>query len=112
MSDLDTFYILRDHEAVEATWDEYLEWSKQGFDATKRVAVDTIGDVRVSTVFLMIDHNWLDGPPILFETMVFGGPFDEWQWRYHTWDEAVAGHRAIVAGVEKQLDLEKLEVGT
>jgi hypothetical protein len=34
-----------------------------------------IGDVLVSTVFLGIDHNWLrTGPPVLWETMVFGGP--------------------------------------
>lgn len=28
-------------------------------------------DYRVSTVFLGIDHNWGEGPPLLFETMVF-----------------------------------------
>jgi hypothetical protein len=49
-------------------------------------------------VFLGIDHNFFgDGPPILFETMVFGGPMDQDQRRYSTWDEAEFGHAAIVA---------------
>ena len=57
------------------------------------VAQDTIGDVRISTVFLGIDHNFdLSGPPILWETMIFGGEHDEYQRRYPTRDDAIAGH--------------------
>lgn len=29
--------------------------------------------VNVSTVFLAIDHAFGDGPPVLYETMIFGG---------------------------------------
>lgn len=46
--------------------------------------VDTafFGLVRVSTVFLGIDHRFGgDGPPVLFETMIFGGPLDQYQRR-------------------------------
>jgi hypothetical protein len=32
--------------------------------------------VRVSTVFLGLDHSWNVGPPVLFETMIFGGELD------------------------------------
>ena len=32
------------------------------------------------------------GPPLLFETMIFGGPHDGYQERYTFWDEAEAGH--------------------
>lgn len=54
-------------------------------------------DVRVSTVFLGIDHNHsFHGPPVLFETMVFGGKYDREQRRYCTWDEAVAGHEEML----------------
>jgi hypothetical protein len=28
--------------------------------------------------------------------MIFGGPLDEYQWRYSSWDDAEAGHRAAV----------------
>ena len=55
----------------------------------------------VSTVFLGLDHNWDDGPPHLFETMIFfhGGKrhyADIYQRRYSTWDEALAGHQLVV----------------
>ena len=43
------------------------------------------GTWSVSTVFLGMDHNWRrEGPPILFETMVFGGRYAGLQLRYAT----------------------------
>ncbi len=54
------------------------------------------GTLRVSTVFLVFDHSWNDGQPVLFETMIFGGPWEEWQTRYHTAAEARQGHQAAV----------------
>jgi hypothetical protein len=51
----------------------------------------------ISTVFLGLDHSWEPtGPPILFETMIFRGPLDQWQERYCTWDEAEIGHEVAV----------------
>ena len=57
------------------------------------VAFTKLLGAEVSTVFLGLDHAHDGSQPVLFETMVFGGPLDEEQWRYHTWDEAVEGHR-------------------
>ena len=55
-------------------------------------------DVVVSTVFLGLDHNFSrSGPPLLFETMIFGGLLDETQYRYSTRAAALAGHEATVA---------------
>lgn len=51
----------------------------------------------VSTVFLGIDHNFGDGAPLLFETMIFGGKHNEYQRRYATWTEAEAGHKHAVS---------------
>lgn len=59
-------------------------------------------DIVVSTVFLGIDHNFFAGPPILFETMVFGGPCDGDMERYTTWDEAETGHAAMVERALKE----------
>ena len=53
----------------------------------------------VSTVFLGIDHNFGEGKPLLFETMVFGGKLDEETERYSTWEEAVEGHNHMVEKV-------------
>ena len=51
----------------------------------RKVANDEVGNYRVSTVCLVIDHNWGGGPPLIFETMIFGdGPLDKWQRRYST----------------------------
>jgi hypothetical protein len=70
----------------------------------------------ISTVFLCIDHNHGDGPPILFETMAFSGAThrneilgrdvrEELETRrYCTWDEAVAGHEAMVRARRQILD--------
>lgn len=52
--------------------------------------------IRVSTVFLMLDHSFMGGPPVLWETMVFGGPSDGEQWRYAHRRAAKAGHRDVV----------------
>ena len=81
------------------TWAQFMEQN----DA-RRIARDEIGDVSVSTVFLGLDHSFTNGPPLLYETMVFGGPHDGCMDRYSTRDEAMAGHvrfvRAIQAGEE------------
>lgn len=66
---------------------------------------------QVSTVWLAVDYNFTDhGAPILFETMVFGGgeEQDQTQWRWHTENEARAGHAEIVASVAATVADEKV----
>ncbi|MES2360001.1 MAG: hypothetical protein V4529_16800 [Gemmatimonadota bacterium] len=77
---------------------DLMEWARwfETADSARRIAETNVGDVRVSTVFLGLDHSWGSGPPLLFETMIFGGAHDEEQWRYSTRAEAVAGHAAAV----------------
>ena len=83
----------------------------------KRVASTDIGPYWVSTVWLGIDHNWLgDGPPIIFETMVFSkgerddpgyhGLHDMDMDRYATEEEALAGHEAMCLMVRATLQEE------
>ena len=95
------YYILRGHKAVPVHHVVFSRWYSQHDD--RHVGEDFVGDprqpktmVRISTVFLGLDHQFNEkGPPILFETMVFGGKLDTAQWRYATWDEAEKGHRGI-----------------
>lgn len=68
----------------------------------------TTHGVRVSTVFLAMDYsfNWGGGQPkpILWETMIFGSDlkvFTEWQVRYATKEEALAGHKHAVEFVNR-----------
>ena len=51
--------------------------------------------VLVSTVFLGIDHSFGNGEPLLFETKIFGGDYDESIYRYTTRAEAEAGHKRV-----------------
>lgn len=76
---------------------EWAEWlAPEKFEENRRVDERRFYGARVSTVALGLDHNWGDGPPLIFETMVFGGARDGYQWRYHTEVEALAGHRRVV----------------
>lgn len=67
------------------------------------VARTPIGKHIVSTVFLVYDHAF-NGPPALFETAIINEDLsmDEHLYRYHTWDEAVAGHNFVVNRLGKK----------
>ena len=70
------------------------DWS----DAARRVARTALPDgTEVSTVHLVIDHQWGDGPPLIFESMIFGGPLDQECARYATEAQAREGHAEMVA---------------
>lgn len=74
----------------------------QAADEQRRVGDDTVGDVRVSTVFLGADHNFTGkGQPVLWESMVFGGALDGEQDRYTSRTDAEAGHAALLAKVRE-----------
>lgn len=73
---------------------EWVEWFEHADHCVNKTIVD---DYEVSTIFLGIDHNYFStGPPLLFETMVFGGPLDRYQRRYTTYEEALKGHDETV----------------
>jgi hypothetical protein len=84
-------YILDNHKAVKCDLMTWARWFEEGCD-NRRVAQDQIGDVKISTVFLGINHQWGEGPPLLFETMIFGGEHDEFQERCTTWEQAEEMH--------------------
>jgi len=74
----------------------------QAFSLPRHVGHTQVGGVTVSTVWLGIDHAYGGGPPLIFETMVFGGDHDEDVWRYATEDEARLGHASVVAMLERE----------
>lgn len=80
--------------------DDILKWADWFEKENRTVGRTYVGKVFISTVFLGIDHRWGTGPPILFETMIFGGEHDEYQVRYSTWEEAEEGHKNAVALVK------------
>lgn len=69
------------------------EWVGRFSSANRHVGENVIGGVRVSTVFLGVDHNHFGkGDPVLFETMIFGGEHDGYQERCSTYAEAEKMH--------------------
>jgi len=90
-------FILDGHATVPC--DDLTTWGRWMETAKRHVREDFFGDIRISTVFLGIDHSFGDGPPLIFETMVFGGALDQEMDRYSTWDEAEGGHNAMMERV-------------
>ncbi len=79
--------------------------------AAVRVAKTVVGGVEVSTVWLGLDHNrGNDGPPIIFETMLFGypsaDPDDHPMRRYSTEEDAMRGHLEAVDAIREDRTLE------
>lgn len=100
-------YRLEGHTPVPV--EDTIAWARF-YEKTKnrRVAGDHINGWFISTVFLGIDSNPFGSPPLLFETMIFSETeqtespilkkkypksLNNYQRRYATWDEALAGHQ-------------------
>lgn len=65
-------------------------------EADRCVAKDEIDGALVSTCFLAFDHSITGDEPVLWETMIFGGPLHLWCRRYTSRDEAQRGHALAV----------------
>ena len=91
------FYTLKDKKPVQMS-SFNLEEMKYIQDPKNRVVRQTefTNGEKLSTVFLMVDHGWGEGDPILFETMLLGNNGDDILNRYCTWNEAEAGHIKFV----------------
>lgn len=82
------------------------QWMKEWDGDGKIVAKTKVGDYEVSTVYLGLNHNWGAGPPLIFETMIFGtGPHDQEQWRYSTEEDAIAGHQRRVDDLRVEAEI-------
>lgn len=89
------------------------KWGAWFEDADRHIGKTEGENYVVSTVFLGLDHSFADGPPLLFETMVFRrggwdgtsdeGMIEQDMARYSTLEEATAGHEAMVAKWDKAL---------
>lgn len=122
-------YVLNGHDPVpEYDTLKLGEWMET---ANRHVRLSKMGSYTVSTIFLGLDHgHMMNGPPILFETMVFfadrrryarllrrhkaGKPPRKWnpesrppresfyyQTRYATWTGAELGHAVALRAVHK-----------
>ena len=82
------------------------EW--QFNDKRRFLKQDYVSGCKVSTVFLVVNHAWDGGDPVLFETMIFTNrkgnfrAFQEAQWRYTTYKEAMISHDNIVDAIKRK----------
>lgn len=90
------------------------EWS-MFFDNRKYAQIGHYEDdrIRISTVWLGLNHNYFGGAPLIFETMTFvkdrsdiSDQFDQLQWRWRTEDEAKEGHETLVKCYHEGIDPE------
>jgi hypothetical protein len=81
----------------------YEEWTHLFWNDSRVVAqTDITEDIYVSTVWLGLDFRLqlfghVDRPPLIYETMVFGGELDRTGERYPNRVAALAGHDRWVA---------------
>lgn len=100
------YILLPDRTIVEV---EMMQWARWFNTADRHIGLTETELHRISTVFLGLDHSWGRGPPILFETMVFDKEgyessliknfivHDDHECvRYSSFDDAEAGHAAMV----------------
>lgn len=92
------FYILHGRTPVQTDMFAWANW----VSVEKCVLAKTTVEAKVvSTVFLGIDHRFIgEGPPVLFETMVWnerGDPVD--CQRFYTIEEAEANHALTVDAI-------------
>ena len=89
--------ILNDRKPARVEQQEWAQWFGAHHDE-RVVGRWYFAGTEGSTVFLGVDHQVGDGPPLVFETMVFG-PRGTPQLvrRYATWTEAEKSHMATCA---------------
>ena len=91
------YYILDENNQPVKT--DSKTWAEMFADpSNRRIAVDEVGPFTISTVFLGLDLNFTgDGPPLLFETMIFEGIFEDVDMqRCSTYEGAQAMHKEWV----------------
>src|SRR5215468_4686936 len=91
--------------------DDVIEWGQWMETANRRVALTEVGPLRVSTVFIGLDHNFFahSDRPLIFETMIFGTDAkhetsESYCGRYSTWDEAEKGHAEAIKVAQAMVD--------
>lgn len=95
----------------------FREWARLSEQSEYRfIKQDILPDGKfVSTVWLGLNHRFDDGPPLIFETMVFGSreDFDELDLlRYATLPEALEGHKNMVEKWSKLTKSENKDAGS
>ncbi len=94
---------------------EWAVWFGQNDHARVVARTELPSGCVVSTVFLGVDHNFRDGDPVLWETMMFGGNYDLACDRYRSRKDAIVGHEMwvlVAEGKMTPIDARRLKTGS
>lgn len=94
---MSSLYMWVDHKIV--TEEDGLAWARWFENSSRHVRDVVVLDMRVSTVFLGMDHGYgVTDKPVLFETIIFGVDPEcaGYQQRYCTEKEAIKGHMVAI----------------
>jgi hypothetical protein len=80
---------------------EHCEHEESRRDADLYHMLDVVGEARVSTAFLGIDHSFSGDTPVLWETMVFYTEIGPEETRYTSHEDAIKGHADIVSSLRR-----------
>lgn len=58
-------------------WSRLFSYSDDDGVPYQRIALDLVGDYRISTVWLGLDHNFYGGAPLIFETIVLNDSYPD-----------------------------------
>lgn len=83
---------------------DFTSWAQlMADDDYKRIKLDVVGHLTISTVWLGMNHNYSNvGPKQIFETMIFpaGSHNEQHISRYETEQEALDTHNELVASIQ------------
>lgn len=105
-SSTDLFILDDQNNPTPMPQDDLLEWGawmKAAQESGRaQVAEDRIDPFHIRTHFCGCDHNWEDGPPVLFETLVTENNErrDLYTQRYTTWNDAETGHAQVIKNLK------------
>lgn len=96
----------KDHNVIPC---DLMEWARFFQSPERIVKQEEVFGIKVSTVFLGIDHGWgwleQEFPeryaPVVFETMIFDDVENNYMERCSTWDEALAMHSRAVEYIHR-----------
>jgi hypothetical protein len=83
---------------------DLIEWAEQLQNMDRHVGNNMIEGHHVSTVWLGLEHGFMGGEPLVFETMIFSEHEPRthiYLDRYSSWDKAVQGHEEAIEWVRK-----------
>lgn len=98
------------HGTPEEIYKQLFAWEMANPDALflKKSYFGVNDCIEVSTVFLTVSSNPPEyGPPLLWETMIFGGPLDQHMDRYTSHKAAMCGHENMCRLVKGILENDK-----